>query len=159
MTGRISAIEAPVGRSVRFGTLEITARICHTRPPEETPETTVFLDVFDIKPGEPPARLFSGWMFASSPALNALEHPVYDIWVIDCKIISPRPVLRHGREVARGAERIGEAAAIVRAPHLDGAEAGQVLGHELCVEHPVAAVFKPGDKMHQGDFCWRRSRS
>ena len=89
VTGRISAIEAPVGRTVRFGTLEITARICHTRPPEETPETTVFLDVFDIKPGEPPARLFSGWMFASSPALNALEHPVYDIWVIDCKIISP----------------------------------------------------------------------
>ena len=89
VTGRISAIEAPVGRAVRFGTLEITARVCHTRPLEETPETTLFLDVFDIKPGEPPARLFSGWMFASSPALNALEHPVYDIWVINCKIISP----------------------------------------------------------------------
>ena len=85
--GRTSAIEAPIGRTVRLGTLEITARACHTRPPEETPETTVFLDVFDIKPGEFPTRLFSGWMFASSPALNALEHSVYDIWVIDCKIV------------------------------------------------------------------------
>lgn len=86
VTARISTIEAPIGDKVAFGTLVITARTCRKRPPEETPETTAFLEIIDDKPGEPPRLVFSGWMFASSPALSALEHAVYDIWVIDCKI-------------------------------------------------------------------------
>ena len=69
-----------------FGTLVITARTCRKRPPEEIPETTAFLEIIDDKPGEPQRLVFSGWMFDSSPALSALEHAVYDIWVIDCKI-------------------------------------------------------------------------
>ena len=89
VTARISQIEAPINRPVRFGTLEIHARFCKKRPPEETPETAAFLDIVDVKPGETPLPLFSGWMFASSPALSALEHPVYDVWVIDCKISRP----------------------------------------------------------------------
>jgi len=86
VTARISTIQAPIGEEVTFGTLGITARTCRKRPPEETPETTAFLEVVDDKPGEPPRLVFSGWMFASSPALSALEHAVYDVWVIDCKI-------------------------------------------------------------------------
>ena len=86
VTARISTIQAPIGEEVTFGTLVITARTCRKRPPEETPETTAFLEVVDDKPGEPPRLVFSGWMFASSPALSALEHAVYDVWVIDCKI-------------------------------------------------------------------------
>ena len=86
VTARISTISAPIGEEVTFGTLVITARTCRKRPPEETPETTAFLEVIDDKPGEPPRLVFSGWMFASSPALSALEHAVYDVWVIDCKI-------------------------------------------------------------------------
>jgi hypothetical protein len=86
VTARISTIQAPIGEEVTFGTLVITARTCRKRPPEETPETTAFLEVIDDKPGEPPRLVFSGWMFASSPALSALEHAVYDVWVIDCKI-------------------------------------------------------------------------
>jgi hypothetical protein len=84
VSGRIVAIEAPVGSSVHFGTLEIIVRTCRKRPPEEPPETAAFIDIWEIRSGEPAASLFRGWMFASSPALSALEHPVYDIGVVDC---------------------------------------------------------------------------
>lgn len=84
VTARISTFRAPTNRTVHFGTLEIVARTCRKRPPEEPPESAAFLQIRDIKPGEAPETLFQGWMFASSPALSALEHPVYDIWVIDC---------------------------------------------------------------------------
>tara|TARA_R110001592_G_scaffold228718_3_gene485253 strand:+ start:152 stop:532 length:381 start_codon:yes stop_codon:yes gene_type:complete len=84
VTARVSTLEARVGEVVRFGTLEIIARSCDKRPPEEPPESAAFLDIWEIRPGEPAVSLFRGWMFASSPALNALEHPVYDIWVLDC---------------------------------------------------------------------------
>lgn len=85
VTARVSTIEAPLGTTVTFGTLEIIARHCDKRPPEETPESAAFLDIWEVRPDEPAKSLFRGWMFASSPALNALEHPVYDIWVLDCK--------------------------------------------------------------------------
>ncbi|MEK9673130.1 MAG: DUF2155 domain-containing protein [Rhodospirillaceae bacterium] len=84
VTARVTTIQAEVGKAVRFGTLEIIPRQCDKRPPEETPESAAFLDIWEIRPGEPAVSLFRGWMFASSPALNALEHPVYDIWVLDC---------------------------------------------------------------------------
>jgi len=89
VTARISVVAAPIDRAVRFGTLEITARYCRKRPPEEPPEIFAFLEIRDIEPDQPAAELFSGWMFASSPALSALEHPVYDVWVIDCRISAP----------------------------------------------------------------------
>ncbi len=85
ITARISAIKAPIGQPVRFGTLEITARACDKRPPEEPPESAAYLEIRELRPGEPPARVFAGWMFASSPALSALEHPVYDVSVVDCQ--------------------------------------------------------------------------
>jgi hypothetical protein len=69
---------------IKFGALEIIARTCDKRPPEETPESAAFLDIWEVRPGEPATSIFRGWMFASSPALNALEHPVYDVWVLDC---------------------------------------------------------------------------
>lgn len=84
VTARVSTIEAPVGDSVKFGALEIIARNCDKRPPEETPESASFLDIWEVKQGEPAISVFRGWMFASSPALSALEHPVYDVWVLDC---------------------------------------------------------------------------
>jgi hypothetical protein len=84
ITARVSTIEVPVGDSVAFGSLQITARYCDKRPPEQTPESAAFLEVVEVKPGEAAATRFSGWMFASSPALSAMDHPVYDLWVIDC---------------------------------------------------------------------------
>jgi hypothetical protein len=87
-TARVSRFEAPVDRPVRFGTLIITVRACVKRPPEEPPETTAFLEIDKTEPGAAEGetkRVFSGWMFASSPAISALEDPIYDVNVLDCK--------------------------------------------------------------------------
>ncbi len=87
-TARVTTFDAPVGRSVRFGTLVITARACNKEPPEEPPNTTAFLQIDDTRSSGSSAsaeRVFSGWMFAESPSLSALEHPVYDVTLLDCK--------------------------------------------------------------------------
>jgi len=89
ITARVSTITVPVGGTVTFGSLKITAKACDKHPPEETPEASAFLDVVEEKPGEAPQPRFQGWMFASSPALSALEHPVYDLWVLDCTDDAP----------------------------------------------------------------------
>lgn len=88
-TARVSTIEAPLDLPVRFGTLQIVARACHKKPPTETPESTAFLEIVDIRPDSPEIPVFTGWMFASSPAVSAMEHPVYDVWVVDCRVIAP----------------------------------------------------------------------
>jgi hypothetical protein len=92
VTGRAINLNAPAGVPVDFGTLTITARYCYTVPPEEPPETSAFIQIDDRERnvGEP-TRIFSGWMFASSPAINALEHGVYDVWVITCNTDAPPP--------------------------------------------------------------------
>lgn len=85
VTARVERIEVRVGQTVSFGALDITVRACRKSPPEDPPERAAFLEIQEIKPDEGKSRLFSGWMFASSPALSALENPVYDVWVLDCK--------------------------------------------------------------------------
>ncbi|WP_343038711.1 DUF2155 domain-containing protein [Skermanella pratensis] len=85
VTARVVTIEVPVGQPVEFGSLRITAQTCRKASPVEPPESAAFLEVVEERPDEATEALFSGWMFASSPALSALEHPVYDVWVIDCK--------------------------------------------------------------------------
>jgi hypothetical protein len=84
ITARVSTIKVPVGQTVNFGALQITARACDKHPPEEAPEAAAFLEVVEVEPDEKPVERFKGWMFASSPALSALEHPVYDLIVLDC---------------------------------------------------------------------------
>jgi hypothetical protein len=88
-TARVSRFDAPVDQSVRFGTLVITVRACVKKPPEEEPDTAAFLVIDEVRPGDANGveskRVFSGWMFASSPAISALEDPIYDINVLDCK--------------------------------------------------------------------------
>jgi hypothetical protein len=84
ITARVSTIKVPVGQTVNFGALQITARACDKHPPEEAPEAAAFLEVVEVEPDEKPVVRFTGWMFASSPALSALEHPVYDLIVLDC---------------------------------------------------------------------------
>jgi hypothetical protein len=85
ITAHVSTFDAPIGQMVKFGALQITARSCDKRPPEEVPESAAFLEIVEAREGEAPQRLFSGWMFASSPALSALENPIYDLWVLDCR--------------------------------------------------------------------------
>ena len=101
VTARVSTIEAPVGEVVKFGTLEIIARHCDKRPPEETPESASFLDIWEVRQGEAAVSLFRGWMYASSPALSALEHPVYDVWVLDCRKSSSKAPSTSERAVSR----------------------------------------------------------
>ena len=84
ITGRPTSITAPIGKQVAFATLTITARYCYSTPPSETPETAAFVQIEDHRPDQPSRRVFSGWMYASSPGLNAVEHPLYDVWVISC---------------------------------------------------------------------------
>ena len=73
ITARISTFEAPVNQIAEFGSLEITVRRCHKTPPEEPPESAAFMEVVDVRPDSPSVVLFSGWMFASSPAVSALS--------------------------------------------------------------------------------------
>lgn len=85
VTGHTSKLEAPVGAAMRFGTLEIIARRCWKSAPEERPENAALLDVSELRAGEPPQRIFLGWMFSSSPGLSSLEHAVYDLTVLACQ--------------------------------------------------------------------------
>jgi hypothetical protein len=88
-TARVSKFDAPVDKPVRFGRLIITVRACVKHPPEEEPESAAFVQIDELRQGDRGTgiaqRVFSGWMFASSPALSALENPIYDIGVLDCK--------------------------------------------------------------------------
>lgn len=86
VTAHITRIEVALNQTAVFGTLAITPRACAMRPPEETPESSAFLEIDDRRRDGVVARVFSGWMFASSPALSALEHPAYDVWVTACRI-------------------------------------------------------------------------
>src|SRR5690606_22817284 len=84
-TARISQLEAPVGTSVRFGNLEIIVKHCWKSAANERPENAAMLEIFDRKPDEAPVMAFNGWMFSSSPSLAGLEHPVYDVIVLECE--------------------------------------------------------------------------
>jgi len=103
ISARVSKFDAPVGTPVRFGTLSILVRDCEKNPPEETPESAAFLEIDEIRPGEAKIRLFSGWMFASSPALSALEQPVYDVNLLDCKAVSGSPSAPSGSSAGKNA--------------------------------------------------------
>jgi hypothetical protein len=74
-----------------LGSLSITVRDCEKNPPEDRPEDAAFIQIDEVRPGEENVRRFSGWMFAQSPALSSLEHPVYDLILLDCKAASGSP--------------------------------------------------------------------
>lgn len=102
ITARVSEFDAPLGETVKFGSFEIVARVCEKTPPEEPPESTAFLEITDIRPDEPARVVFRGWMFASSPALSAVEHPVYDVWVTGCRISQLEPALEEDSPAESG---------------------------------------------------------
>jgi hypothetical protein len=84
ITGRPTNIVAPIGKAVNFASLTITARFCYSTPPSETPETAAFVQISDHRANQSEKPVFSGWMYASTPGLNGMEHPLYDVWVISC---------------------------------------------------------------------------
>ena len=92
ITARVTKFAVAFAQPVKLGTLVISVSDCRKAPPEEEPESAAFLDIQELQPGAATTqKLFHGWMFASSPALNALEHPVYDVSVLDCSTASGSP--------------------------------------------------------------------
>jgi len=84
VTARTQRFYAPVGETTRFGTLGITVGDCLVNTPDAPPESVAYLTIVDHKPGQPEEKLFTGWMFASTPSLSALDHGVYDVRVLAC---------------------------------------------------------------------------
>jgi hypothetical protein len=85
VTGRISPLEIRINDTVEFGALKVTPRVCTSTPPTEAPRTTAFVEIDETKLTGEIQRIFTGWMFAESPGLNAVEHPVFDVWLTSCK--------------------------------------------------------------------------
>ena len=154
ITGRIIAFEVSIDETVQFGSLQITPRACYTRPQTEAPLTDGFVEVDEIASNNEMKRIFSGWMFAASPGLHGVEHPVYDVWLTDCKggtevipsppdttaeleppppnaseLNKPPPLPKPGTVPRRRAEPTGEAAlpGAPGAQQLPGAPGGQPL--------------------------------
>jgi hypothetical protein len=85
ITGRIISFDVAIGETVQFGSLQLTPRVCYSRPPTEAPNSTAFIEVNDVTFSNEYRRIFTGWVFAASPGLHAIEHPIYDVWLTDCK--------------------------------------------------------------------------
>jgi len=85
VTASIKKLEIPLNQTMDFGGLKVTPRVCYSRPPTEAPKTTSFVDVEEVQLDGQQKKIFSGWMFAESPGLNAVEHPVFDVWLTGCE--------------------------------------------------------------------------
>src|SRR5208337_3512050 len=101
ITGRIITFEVGLNETVQFGTLQITPRVCYSRPLTDQPQTDTFAQVDEIDENKQEKRIFSGWMFADSPGLHGVEHPIYDVWLVDCK--GGTTIIREAPEVQASA--------------------------------------------------------
>jgi hypothetical protein len=102
VTATIKTLEVPINETVQFGALKVTPRVCYSRPATEQPKTTSFVEVDEVQLDGKEKRIFSGWMFAQSPGLNAVEHPVFDVWLTDCQ--KPRNAVAQQAPPAVGAD-------------------------------------------------------
>ena len=108
VTARIRRLEAPLGQKEEFGALRITARACYSRPSTETPKTSTFVEIDEVLRDGKVQRIFSGWMFAESPGLNALQHPVFDLWLTECASPARTAATQRGGSSAPGQVTPGE---------------------------------------------------
>jgi len=83
-TANTQTFEARVGTTIKYGPLYIRTQACRKAPPIEQPESAAFLQIWEVTPKDKAKWVFSGWMFASSPAVSSMDHPIYDVWVLDC---------------------------------------------------------------------------
>ena len=113
ITGRIISFEAALGETVQFGSLQITPRVCYSRPPTEAPQTDAFAEVDEVLEDHSAHPIFSGWMFADSPGMHGVEHPVYDIWLTGCKgdgeLIHEAPTVADAEKAQGHSRRTGPA--------------------------------------------------
>jgi hypothetical protein len=109
-TARTVTFQAKVGSTIQYGSLFIKIQACRKAPPLEKPESAAFLQVWEVPIGKEKSEwIFSGWMFASSPALSAMDHPVYDVWVLDC--LSDETENREAKE-SKAREKTADPAAL-----------------------------------------------
>ncbi|KAA3449679.1 DUF2155 domain-containing protein [Mesorhizobium sp. SARCC-RB16n] len=104
ITGRIITFDVYIDETVQFGALQVTPRVCYSRPQNEEPKTDSFVEVDEITLDRKIRRIFTGWMFAESPGLNAVEHAVYDVWLKECKQKSDVPAPDAGKSGATKAD-------------------------------------------------------
>jgi hypothetical protein len=103
VTARISKLEVELNKTTTFGSLKVTPRVCYTRAPDEPPKTTTFVEVEETMLDGQQKRLFSGWMFAESPGLNAVEHPIFDVWLTGCaQPLASRPTAKGAQPGQQG---------------------------------------------------------
>lgn len=110
VTARISRLEIKLGETVRFGALKVTPKLCYSRPPDQPPKTTTFVEVQESQLDGSQKKLFAGWMFAESPGLDAVEHPVYDVWLTECLSPKAPPGRPPGPVAGVGAPKAGAGA-------------------------------------------------
>ena len=132
ITGRIISFEVAVDETVQFGALQITPRVCYSRPPTESPQTDAFMEVDEVTLDNKYRRIFTGWMFAASPGLSSIEHAVYDVWLTDCrggtsviaepKEIEDAPVVASRPERGRRGDQVREAQRTNSSGQIDIAE-------------------------------------
>ena len=91
ITGRITTFDVYINETVQFGALQVTPRACYSRDDTEQQKVDGFVEVDEIPLDRRIRRIFTGWMFADSPGLNAVEHPIYDVWLKECKQKSDVP--------------------------------------------------------------------
>lgn len=108
ITGTTTSFEVKVGEEKQFGALLVKASVCFTRPVTEEPKTTSFVQVDEIGLNKERRRIFSGWMFAQSPGLNAVEHPIYDVWLVNCKDPNaPPPPVEEAPDISNLQDQVG----------------------------------------------------
>ena len=109
ITGITTTFETKVGEAKQFGGLIVKADVCYSRSATEEPKTTSFVEVDEVQLDDSLKRVFSGWMFAQSPGLNAVEHPIYDVWLINCRDPSaPPPAVEEIPDLSTLQEQIEE---------------------------------------------------
>lgn len=91
ITGRITSFDVYIDETVQFGALQVTPKVCYSRDETEAQKINAFIEVDEITLDRKIRRIFTGWMFADSPGLNAVEHPIYDVWLTGCKQESEVP--------------------------------------------------------------------
>lgn len=143
ITGRIIAFEVGVDETVQFGALQLTPRVCFSRPPTETPNTTSFIEVDEVTFQNSYRRIFTGWVFASSPGLNAIEHPIYDLWLTECK--GGTEIIREEKEpeIIPEAQPRPERPQRPVAPPQDRANRPQTPSGQIAPQAPVGQPTQP----------------
>lgn len=160
ITGRVSMINVPVGGEVKFGTLSIVVRRCQTRPQEEAPDNFAFADITDLTLQGEEINIFKGWMISSSPATHAVEHPIFDVWLLNCLDTKVDSASLLSAEALQKRDEIPMAAATERKP--EQIESKADLSHpiaEMTAEKEPEITIEPSGTMPPVEFLYDEDES